>query len=370
MGVWGSTAPATDHGHVLVVFEHDLVLLVQVEHRDGGQLGRDAAGLRRVARTDRVDQRLDDRVVRRVQMVRDRKLAVALAVERFVPGRCHDPVAPADVAKVHVEWPPLAQLVAVLPPAIPHRRPARPVYVADRVPDGSLLVPSVVRVREQQRLLLGPLFMALVHASPQPDVVMFRSCSPCLLLLPLALARHLDEQAVVLLGVAHPPVYRRQHVHTDWGALVDSDRLGVDQQEAGRPFALDAGPDDVVHQDLVHRHGTSPAATFDGVPVQRELGRPQLLVERDVRDVEHQPEAVVMPEAVVYMAFFMRETPHGVGVARVEARLWHVDGVVQLVAHNLGVQLLHRLRYHHLRSINFWPLGKPEQTEQTLLDFD
>lgn len=98
-----STASASLDDHVVIVFEDDFVVLVDVEHRDGRELSGYAAGAWHGARIDRMNQRLDDGVIRRVEMVWQRKWAVAVAVVSVVAGRRHDPVIPAYVAKVDVE---------------------------------------------------------------------------------------------------------------------------------------------------------------------------------------------------------------------------------------------------------------------------
>ena len=75
----GSAASARFDDHVVVVFEDDFVVFVNVEHGDGGELGGDAAGARHRSRIDRVDQRLDDGVVGRVQVIRQLERALAVA---------------------------------------------------------------------------------------------------------------------------------------------------------------------------------------------------------------------------------------------------------------------------------------------------
>ena len=197
-----SPAAAANDRHVLVVLQHHLVLLVQIQHRDGGQLGRHAARLRCERRVVGVDQRLHDRVIRRVQMVRYREPAVALAVVRLVPGRRHNPIVPPDIAEVDVQRLPLAEFV--FPPAAALGRGAPgPVRAADRVPDRPLLVPPVVGVGEQERLLLHPAVVPLGRIPSQPDVLVdgdgrhYAAPLAAMAWWSTAPARHLHEQAVV-----------------------------------------------------------------------------------------------------------------------------------------------------------------------------
>lgn len=192
----GSAASASDYSHVLVVFQDDLILLVKVEHRDGRELRWDAARLRCQAGVDRVDQRLHDRMIRRIEMVSDGELTVSVTVICFVAWRCDDPIAPSHVAEVHVERSPLAGFAAVLSSSIPHWRPPGPIGITDGIPNWSLLVSTVIGVGEQKGLLVRPLIVAFVYTSSQSHVVMFRRG----LWFSLALAGDLDEESVVLLG--------------------------------------------------------------------------------------------------------------------------------------------------------------------------
>ena len=105
-----SATPARVDDHLLVVLEHDVVVVVDVQHRHGAELGRYAARSRRHARVHRVDERLHDGVVGRVEVVGQVERTVAGAVERLVAGRCHDPVVPPDLAEVDVQRPPPAEV--------------------------------------------------------------------------------------------------------------------------------------------------------------------------------------------------------------------------------------------------------------------
>ena len=141
----GSAASARFDDHVVVVFEDDFVVFVNVEHGDGGELGGDAAGARHRSRIDRVDQRLDDGVVGRVEVVGQGVRTVAVAVKGLVSGRRYDPVVPADVAEVDVE----RVASAVVAPSLAF------VFLLG----GAFAAAAgfaVVRVGDQQRLLTSP----------------------------------------------------------------------------------------------------------------------------------------------------------------------------------------------------------------------
>ena len=103
VGDFRSATTASLDDHVVIIFEDDLVILVDVEHGDGGELGRDATRPRHGSRVHRVHQRLHDCVIRGVEVIGQRERAVALAVVGVVARWGDDPVVPADVAKVDVE---------------------------------------------------------------------------------------------------------------------------------------------------------------------------------------------------------------------------------------------------------------------------
>jgi len=124
-----SAAAARVDDHVLVVLDDDPVVGVDVQHRDGVHLGRDAAGPRRGARVHRVDERLDHGVVGGVEVVGHVERTVAGAVERLVAGRRHDPVVPADLAEVDVQ----RRAAAARGGGVPRSRPA-PSTAARRPP--------------------------------------------------------------------------------------------------------------------------------------------------------------------------------------------------------------------------------------------
>lgn len=98
----GSATATAQHRHVLVVLQHNFVLFVQVQHGNGRQRGGHTARFGNGTGIDRVDQRLHDGVIGRVEVVGQRERTVAVTVVSVVAGRRHDPVVPADVGEVHV----------------------------------------------------------------------------------------------------------------------------------------------------------------------------------------------------------------------------------------------------------------------------
>jgi len=104
------TAARLDY-HILIVLDDHLVVAVDVQHRDGAHLGRNAARSRHRQRVDGVDERLYHGVVGRVQVVGHVVRALASTVERLVAGGRYYPVVPADLAEVDVQRPSAAASV-------------------------------------------------------------------------------------------------------------------------------------------------------------------------------------------------------------------------------------------------------------------
>lgn len=109
--LWSAAAASLDH-HLLIVFQHHPVRLVQVEHRNCTELGGNAAGFGNIG-VDRVNQRLYDSVIGGVQVIGQWKRTLAVTVVRLVSGRRHDPVVPTHVAEVDVERVPPTVAVAL-----------------------------------------------------------------------------------------------------------------------------------------------------------------------------------------------------------------------------------------------------------------
>ena len=99
----GSTASASLDDHVVIVFKDDLVVLVDVEHRDRRELGGHATCAWNCRWIHRMNQRLHDGVVCCVEVVRQWERTVTVAVVSVVAGRGDDPVIPPDVTEIDVE---------------------------------------------------------------------------------------------------------------------------------------------------------------------------------------------------------------------------------------------------------------------------
>jgi hypothetical protein len=98
-----------------------------------------------------------------VEMVGDREVALAVAVEGLVAGRRDDPIVPAHVAEVDVERPTLTDVAAVFSSVAATAAGRSPRAVG--VPNRPLLVAPVVGVGEEKRLRLRPALGTLVYAS-------------------------------------------------------------------------------------------------------------------------------------------------------------------------------------------------------------
>lgn len=137
--------------HVLVILQNYIIVFVEVEHGYGRQLRGHTARPWHGPRIHRVDQSLDDGVVRRVQMIGQGERTFSPAIVGLVTRRRHYPIIPTDIAEVHVKRMssavvPLLAAVSfagtrAVPPAVLPRRSFRP---GQRRLSTS---PTVVRVR-------------------------------------------------------------------------------------------------------------------------------------------------------------------------------------------------------------------------------
>ena len=98
------------HNHVLVLLEHNVLVVVKVQHGDTRQFRRRAAHFWNGAVVDGVDESLDDRVVSAVESLAERERALAVAVVRLVTHWGDDPVLPPDVPEAHIQTMSLAQV--------------------------------------------------------------------------------------------------------------------------------------------------------------------------------------------------------------------------------------------------------------------
>lgn len=193
-----SPASATNHRHILVVLEHHFVLIVKIEHGNRVQLSWNTAHLWCHFGFQCVNERLHHSMVSRVHVISMRIMALALAVVRFVARWSDNPVCPADICEVHVQRFSLAQLSSHLVlDATPWSSTS--FSTGYRILDWSLLVPLVIRVREEKRLVFRPFGIRLVGAATQSDVslfdwfVVFLRCD-------------VYEKSMVLFGFANPSI--------------------------------------------------------------------------------------------------------------------------------------------------------------------
>lgn len=107
-----------------------------------------------------------------IQMVGQWKRTLAMAVVRIVARRRDNPIAPAHILEVHVERMPSTCLLVILAtraslmPAIATAPVAAAAALPGaHVPNRTGLVPPVVCVGEEQRLLVLPLIVRLVRTA-------------------------------------------------------------------------------------------------------------------------------------------------------------------------------------------------------------
>ena len=109
---WSMTA-TTSGDHVVVLFQNDVFVVVEVEQTDRVQFVRHARWrLQILADAQRVHDALDRRVVRRLLVLPERERTAALAVVRVVALGRDDPPRPADLVEVDVEFVTRAGLLA------------------------------------------------------------------------------------------------------------------------------------------------------------------------------------------------------------------------------------------------------------------
>lgn len=109
-------------------------------------------------------------MIGRVEMIGNGKIAFAMAIVGIVARWSDDPIIPAHIAEINIQWPSLTNLMIVFPPVTTStvRCSSGAICVANR----TLLVASVVGVGEQERLSLRPILGTFVHASFKSYVLM------------------------------------------------------------------------------------------------------------------------------------------------------------------------------------------------------
>lgn len=96
--------------HVVILFEHHIAVVVEVEQVDGEELVRYAAGrVDAPGELQGVNDGLHCGVVRGPHVLAQREGAGTLAVVRIVAPWRHNPAGPADLLKVDIEWQALAR---------------------------------------------------------------------------------------------------------------------------------------------------------------------------------------------------------------------------------------------------------------------
>lgn len=104
-----SVAATASRHHVIILFQHYILIIIEVEQVDGEELVGDAA--RRLNAFDQlqgVDDGLDGGVVGRPHVLTQREGAGAFAVVSVVAAGRHNPARPADLLEVDVEGQALA----------------------------------------------------------------------------------------------------------------------------------------------------------------------------------------------------------------------------------------------------------------------
>lgn len=96
-------ATASSH-HVIILFQHHILIVIKIEQVDGEELvGHTAWHLDAFDQLQGVDDGLDGGVVGWPHVLTQRERAGAFAVVSVVaPGR-HDPARPANLLKVHIQ---------------------------------------------------------------------------------------------------------------------------------------------------------------------------------------------------------------------------------------------------------------------------
>ncbi len=266
-----SSAPAALHHHVLVVFKNYFLILVQVQQRYGTEFRRDAASSGNIG-IDRVDQRLDDGVIGGVQVVRQWKGTLAVAVESMVARRRHDPLVPAHVAEVHIERVPPAVCALLLLPALLLPLPRLPL-LSVRMQDGRAL--TVVAVGHQQGSGLRPWVLVCVKRATDshvPPLVPLDHCGSFRLLG----MEHLHQEPMVVLGFAGPASNCRTHVEALPARVRVLHQTGVEKSGKRLFGSGQCWPEHLVNVNSVET--TRTGVTENLVPENAQLcGRDQLL---------------------------------------------------------------------------------------------
>ena len=101
--IGGLSASASLNHHILVVFQHNLLVLIHIEQTDRAEIRGHATGLRHGPDVGVVHQTLNRGVVGGVEVVRQGEVAFPHAKVGVVVRRREDPLVPADVGEIHIQ---------------------------------------------------------------------------------------------------------------------------------------------------------------------------------------------------------------------------------------------------------------------------
>lgn len=207
-----------------------------------------------------------------VQVVRQRKGTLAVAVESVVAWRRHDPLVPANVAEVHVESVPPAVRAPVLLPVLLRPSPRLPL-LSVRMQNGRTL--TVVAVGHQKRSRLRPRVLVRMKGAADPHVP---PPVPLGLLGSFRLlgVEHFHQEPVVVLGFTGPASHGRAHVEAFPARVRVLHQPGVEKSGERLFGGGQRRPEHLVNVNSVE--ATRAGVTENLVPENTQLrGRDQLL---------------------------------------------------------------------------------------------
>lgn len=148
-------ATARFYHHVRVLFQNHVVAVVEVENRNGRELGGRAAWLGYNCRVHEMDQGLNDGVIRSVHLRTEGKRAFSETEERRVSLRRDDPVLPAQPLEADVQHSTTAALFAGALKV--------PAGVGELRSEGTRRATSTWLFQRMKTLIRDALFMASVE---------------------------------------------------------------------------------------------------------------------------------------------------------------------------------------------------------------
>lgn len=249
-------------------------------------------------------------MVRGIEMIGQREWALAMAIVCIIARRCYDPITPSNILKVHIERMPPAILIvrlatrwSTLMATIP-AAPVAPIATSSstasacstHITYGTRLVLTIIRVGEEQRLLVLPHIVRFVRAAAQAYMMMrcrFEGTH----------RSHLHQQTIVLLRRGQPPIHSGLHIQTDRIGAIQAHRLRIEQQIRWLPMPPDTDTGYVIDQHLVPCpipiHHLEAAANAERLARQLQLGGLQLLLGGNALHIEVQPKPMMMWKPIV-----------------------------------------------------------------------